>query len=172
MTIMLSIDTTKWQVAYQVMFSQPKDAVSFDYDSDSSFRQLPLGCDNPKDWDGILKGDGIRIRLAVSPGGRLNLDDGTEENPNIVTPAIGEDTRGLRDCFILALREWWVIAGEHHPKLHSSWYEMVETFVDTEEQGEGRICPECAIRMRPIVDGWHCDECDQSLLIVEKYTFR
>ena len=118
---------SSWQYPFRLMFSQERGRVNVHYDVSGkhSSWDIPSGCRTPKDWDVLIEG----YYLAVSSKGTLNVDDGTVDAPNLITSACGEDDRTLYHCFIAAFQDYFHVHGRHHPKLHASWYEVVNNFV-------------------------------------------
>lgn len=116
-----------WQYSYRLMFSQERGKVNVPFETcvEHAYWGIPQGSKTPKDWDLIIEG----YYLAVSSKGRLNVDDGTVDVPNLITSATGEDGRTLYHCFIAAFQDYAHVHGRQHEKLHPSWYEVVANFV-------------------------------------------
>lgn len=116
-----------WQYPFRLMFSQEYGRVNVRYDvsGEHSHWGIPSGCRTPEDWDVIIEG----FCLAVSDRGILNVEAGTKDAFDLVSSACEEDDRSLYDCFMIALQHYQFEHNKHHPKLHPSWYDIVNNFV-------------------------------------------
>jgi len=105
--------------AMMSMFRSDVSVVNFQFNV-NDYRRLIQDCAEPADYEVIIPG----YVLAVDNSGRLNVDCDGE----IITPAIGSDTRTLQDCFVYALNGWWMDNGEdkHYPGINPCWYETIE----------------------------------------------
>jgi len=110
-----------WQTAFMMMLKAPKGVVNVNYELDDN-RCLPSGCREPKDWDKLP----CDCSLAIDSIGRLCVDVGDKDSPDIIGDMRPEIPRTLLDCFLSAFRWYWMCNSQHDPRLHSSWYEDVE----------------------------------------------
>ena len=110
-----------WQTSFMIMMKAPKGQVNIMYDNLDQ-RGKPWDCREPQDWDALPGG----CRLAMTSYGKLNVDCGTKEYPDIISEMQPERTRTFFDCFLIAFRWYWICNSEHDPRLHPSWYEDVE----------------------------------------------
>lgn len=117
-----------WQYPFRLMFSREHGQVNIPYEIGGKFGHwcIPQGSKLPEDWDVIIEG----FYLAVSDRGILNVEAGTKDAFNIVSSACEEDDRSLYDCFMIALQHYQFEHNKHHPKLHPSWYDIVNNFVE------------------------------------------
>jgi hypothetical protein len=111
--------TKTWQYDYKLLFSKERGTVNIQFGL--SQRKVPFGTDAPKDGDLIFDNYGLCWK-------KFGIDVFRKDELELISPAIGNESRTLMDCWRIALADYYMEHDAHWPELHPSWYEWVETY--------------------------------------------
>lgn len=114
-----TVKRNKWQTPYRMMFSDVRGRVNIQFGLNQ--RKVPCGTDGPKDGDRIFGNYGVAWKT-------YGVDVFRIDESELISPAIGNETRTLMDCWRIALADYYMEHDVHWSNLHASWYEWVETY--------------------------------------------
>lgn len=109
----------KWQTPYRALFNSVKGTCNIQFGN--SPIKLPVETRIPESGDTLFGNYAISVYA-------YGMDVYLKDSGEIISPAIGIEDRTLMDCWRIALGDHYMTNDKHHEKLHSSWYEWVETY--------------------------------------------